>query len=1390
MANSCEKIVAMLRINLLQRNSMSAHPSRPTTRTSPRTASRLSDLPGISMGERYNRPIREGHFIGTDKVFIERPSVQPKAREFIEARIKAPQSDRWFHINGEAGTGKTCLLRMLEREYSRDSRVSTVFISADFKGIEALEKAAKQSQPADKRLIIFVDSLDYFTSTADSTRLNQILHQFTKGNAILITASRSFEFNLFSNKMKGLLPLKTVITLNGFSESEMRIALEKYILGFYPGHPNVNFVIESIMRNKSLRELCSTPLYLSMIFEAYTLEEIVSGRDFNTAVLYDVYWERKVENSRIFDRNDIVTRTKSDLVMEMAFRMLKAGELTDTGEIRKRTNTYGEAFDDLLSEGVIEKHGNAYRFFHQTFFEYAAARAILHDCKNPEWSIGRRIDILLEEDRWDPLRFPVLEKIVLLADSFKNDGVKKQILEKLLVSRNLVFNLEGLKILFGLDSIPESLIPRIKDLWNSKEWLRPEMVEMAKTAPASKALIDILKYFMREPSGFGFQTIEAFGRLGIFMPEEVIPILSDLLKDHLNIRTVTSALVEIGNSRPEVISEEIFDALLVLAREGHSEALIAIGELGRFNPTKALNKLLLLLKSDPLLSYFDINEILDAAAQTISPRLMSKYMPLRKKALTFTGEKILAELIAPLFCSEGYHEALTALREGELRGAFQQMSRLPPFRSLSKRMDKVRADHTAFHVQRAEQMIELAKVKPLHQRGFSLTISLFKEGFYKLAKDRPDDVLDFLNAHLEHFDDSNIIDITNILIKISKIRRAKGLALLIELTNSKSNLIQLTAIGALVELNGFDPDEVMRKLPNLIGDPEFQGGIIGILAEIGHSRPEGALALLQKIYKNTNDPVIQIKATKAIIKISKETAPLRDVKPLELGEWNPPQEVEVWRKIGALIRENALDAELIGAIEEFHRLSSGIERQPYPAAQFFSGLIGEVFYNDKIRAEVERKLGAKPAKLSAGINYFNAPRVLLEELQRTISSYYKDYSHPFGGGDARKDVAEYENHRLGKDIYAADNVAITLGATGAIFLALKFLEEISNRERRRADILIPMPSYYIYGTVAKYLHLGVEEIIGESEKNRFLPTPSEIEARLNRSPHIKMIVLTNPNNPTGETYSREDLEKIVNMAKSRRIYILYDEIFSDLMLSEDNLPNIGDIAENASYSDHVIRVTSWSKDRCIPGFRVGYMLADKSILREINEAAEVMSANPPTVLYGVIRRDLIYRQLMGKLKGQTNDKKRIRELLRPHIAEGRIEAEVNDFISYAEDLAGNRAQYEKNLALVREKLGDPDQFTILEPQAAFNMFVRLREMEGFDQWDFAEKLFIGKGVEVHPGPGFGLEKADWEGKYGFWIRISYAIDREELERGLNGLLEFIEECKKDPKKVEKVGITT
>ncbi|MCK4789368.1 MAG: aminotransferase class I/II-fold pyridoxal phosphate-dependent enzyme, partial [Desulfobacteraceae bacterium] len=444
------------------------------------------------------------------------------------------------------------------------------------------------------------------------------------------------------------------------------------------------------------------------------------------------------------------------------------------------------------------------------------------------------------------------------------------------------------------------------------------------------------------------------------------------------------------------------------------------------------------------------------------------------------------------------------------------------------------------------------------------------------------------------------------------------------------------------------------------------------------------------------------------------------------------------------------------------------ERQIYPASRFFSGLIGDVFYNGTIRDAVEQQLGVKPAKLSAGINYFDAPRALLSKLiesltKESLDKYYQDYSHQFGGGNVRKVIADYENSRARREIYSANNVAVTLGATGAIFFAYKFMEELRRRNSQFSHVLAPVPAYYASASIATYLGFNVVEIMsGDSRSARFLPTPIEIREAMEADDRIKMLSLANPNNPTGEIYGYDELSEIVSIAKIHGAYILYDEIFSELMLTEENVPNIATIAQKQDYLDHLMRVTSWSKDRCIPGFRVGYLVADESILSEIMEFPEWLYANPPTVLNGVIERDLTYRQMMER--GQGGDE---------------------DFDSYKADLQNNDARYRENLGIIRARLADTQKFTILQPKAAFNMFVRLKDMESFDQYDFAKKLFMEKGVEVHPGPGFGWTQQEWEQKHGFWIRITFAIKKEELERGLNGLLEFIDECKNDPNKVKR-----
>lgn len=690
----------------------------------------------------------------------------------------------------------------------------------------------------------------------------------------------------------------------------------------------------------------------------------------------------KVEDSKSYDRNDIVTRTKSEIVMEMAFELIRDGKLTNDGKIRGRTETYyGKAFDDLLSEGVIERDENVYRFFHQTFFEYAAARAILYDYKNPEWNIEKRIDELLKGDHFDPLRLPVLEQIVLLANSFNNEKAKEQILTKLLTSDNLIFILEGLKILFRLESMPISTFSLIHKLWKEKEWLRHEIVEMAKSAPVSKALIGIFKTLITEdPGRIEFELIDLFGKFGTVFPEDALPILLDSLKNPVLIDGAAEALVEIGRVKPEIISDQIFETLFTLAKEGDEYqninigAIEAIGKLGCFKPDRALEKLLALIECGGAIRF----SLYITAIAKIGRSFPKKVLPILMKL--YKGNKITAvnsEIVTEYLCEIGMFDPDTILPIlGDLiRGphsklrltaarALPALARIRPRKALSLIKSLLNIEFMVlesdgelavapFHELRfrtwSQAVIALGEVGKVKPRVASRILKSLAKTYpfpcvlntlVKLADVKPDEVLTVLGSLVKHPAPSvrgnvaiNIVEIVKIkpkeafalllpliedenlplgqgfveelynvfeyarddvlhaleilaqrkypeydneqlavieaLGKIAEFRPDEVFPLLLTFSGFEHYITQISSTNALVRAGKLRPEMVWEKIPAWVVKPELHNRVVAILAEIGYFRPGEALALLEKIYKETEDPEIQIKAAKAIIKITR-----------------------------------------------------------------------------------------------------------------------------------------------------------------------------------------------------------------------------------------------------------------------------------------------------------------------------------------------------------------------------------------------------------------------------------------------------------------------------------------------------------------------------------------
>lgn len=439
----------------------------------------------------------------------------------------------------------------------------------------------------------------------------------------------------------------------------------------------------------------------------------------------------------------------------------------------------------------------------------------------------------------------------------------------------------------------------------------------------------------------------------------------------------------------------------------------------------------------------------------------------------------------------------------------------------------------------------------------------------------------------------------------------------------------------------------------------------------------------------------------------------------------------------------------------------------------------EKFY-EKSWELLPSKIEKKMFNLSPGTSRVKAFKVYLDALSKDISKhlYYREYSSPQGEFYVRRIISDFENLKISSDNkFLPGDICITEGATSAISQIFDYFK----KEFPKGEILIPVPSYYIFVFTAKYLGIKYREIIPSKKPSNNKPFFTAEDIINNISDKTRMIILNHPHNPTGYTFSDEGITKLLKIAKQKKIIILSDELFYDLILDQEHkFHTVNELADNEKLLNQVVTVKSYSKNRNLPGFRIGYLFSkNKSILNYISlsqeqrvffaGASNFRSAILLDCLFQTISHfrdnNLILNDSISKAKGLYSYSEEIKKL-----SNSTITRLYNQFINYCE---ATKQFYSQNFDIIRQVLGD-DIEVLLPKQSAFNTFVKIKGLEGVNIFDFTLNLYLSTGIMSDTSPCFGLNQFIWENdpKLGYWLRITFSAKPADLKRGLKLLKKF------------------
>ena len=350
--------------------------------------------------------------------------------------------------------------------------------------------------------------------------------------------------------------------------------------------------------------------------------------------------------------------------------------------------------------------------------------------------------------------------------------------------------------------------------------------------------------------------------------------------------------------------------------------------------------------------------------------------------------------------------------------------------------------------------------------------------------------------------------------------------------------------------------------------------------------------------------------------------------------------------------------------------------------------------------------------LGVGEPDFETPWHIREEGIYSLEKGRTFYTSNAGLKELKIEICKYLQRRCNVAYDYNTEVTVTVGGSEAIDIALRAMLDPGD------EVLIPQPSYVSY-VPCTVLADGVPVIIELEEKDQFRLTKEKLLEKI--TPKTKILVLPFPNNPTGAVMTREDLAEIVPVIIENDLFVISDEIYSELTYNGDHVT----IASFPGMKERTILINGFSKSYAMTGWRLGYAAGPAEILKQMIKIHQfaIMCA-PTTSQYAAV----------SALRDGDEDVRTMRE-------------------SY-----NQRRRYLMNAF---EEMG----LDCFEPHGAFYMFPSIKRF-GMTSDEFATRLLKEEKVAVVPGTAFG------DSGEGF-LRISYAYSLEDLKRALARIENFI-----------------
>jgi len=363
------------------------------------------------------------------------------------------------------------------------------------------------------------------------------------------------------------------------------------------------------------------------------------------------------------------------------------------------------------------------------------------------------------------------------------------------------------------------------------------------------------------------------------------------------------------------------------------------------------------------------------------------------------------------------------------------------------------------------------------------------------------------------------------------------------------------------------------------------------------------------------------------------------------------------------------------------------------------------------KAKAMKLEGIDICGFGAGEPDFDTPEHIKAAAIAALEGGFTKYTPSSGLPELRQAISEKFAAENGLE-YRPSQIIVSNGAKHSCYNAILATCEPGD------EVIIPAPYWVSYPDMVKLA--GAEPVIVQtSERNGWKMTAEEFENAM--TPRTKMVIMNSPGNPTGAVYSREEMEKIVEVAAEEDIYILSDEIYEKLVYDDAKHVSIASLSKTAY--DLTITINGFSKSYAMTGWRLGYMGAPEAIAKAVDSIQSHSTSNPCS---------FAQKGAVAALKGDQ------------------------------QPLSDMHDEFDMRRNYMYDRISKIANITAVRPQGAFYVFVNISQL-GLSSQNFSDRLLSKANVAVIPGIAFGDDRT---------IRLSYATSIDVIKKGLDRFQDF------------------